>query len=30
MKVDLNSTPDTKVLKTYLSGDLVYSNTDSD
>lgn len=29
MKVDLNSTPDTKVIKTYLSGDLVYSNTDS-
>ena len=29
MKVDLDLTPNTKVLKTYLSGDLVYSNTDS-
>ena len=29
MKVDLDITPNTKVLKTYLSGDLVYSNTDS-
>ena len=29
MKVDLDLTPNTKVLKTYLSGDLVYSNTNS-
>ncbi len=29
MKVDIDLTPNTKVLKTYLSGELVYSNTDS-
>ncbi|MBL6649894.1 MAG: amidohydrolase [Flavobacteriaceae bacterium] len=29
MKVDIDLTPYTKVLKTYLSGDLVYSYTDS-
>ena len=29
MKVDLDLTPNTKVLKTYLSGNLVYSNTNS-
>ena len=27
MKVETNKTPNTKVLKTYLSGELVYSNT---
>ena len=27
MKVEINKTPKTKVLKTYLSGELVYSNT---
>tara|TARA_Y100000741_G_scaffold359918_1_gene341339 strand:+ start:1703 stop:3343 length:1641 start_codon:yes stop_codon:yes gene_type:complete len=29
MKVQLNLTPTTKVLKTYLSGELVYSNTNT-
>ena len=29
MKVEINKTPNTKVLKTYLSGELVYSNTES-
>ena len=27
MKVEIDKTPNTKVLKTYLSGELVYSNT---
>ena len=29
MKVEINKTPETKVLKTYLSGELVYSKTKS-
>ena len=29
MKVEIDKTPNTKVLKTYLSGELVYSNTET-